>query len=111
MTDIPAEAIQAAAEVICDWVCGTDPETCSGMGGHIQLAEGALAKTEAAWPHDPPQRDPASTTAAVTERAPADRWSRAHRFGFGAPVRAEAYVGGATVDEDVRDERWRDAQS
>lgn len=54
----------------------------------------------------PPKRSPASATGGsfTIRNTP----QQATAFGFGLPG---AYIGGAPVDEDVRDERWRDAQT
>jgi hypothetical protein len=68
---IPAEAIHAAAEVLCDWTCGTDPATCTQMPGHMQLAEGVLHKAEAVWPHTEPELLNGATPAEDTRD---ERW-------------------------------------
>ena len=61
---------------------------------------------EAAWPKDPPKRSPESATGGSFVIRNTERQATA--FGFGTPG---AYVGGASVDEGVREERWRDAMS
>src|ERR1700756_4982262 len=63
MTDIPPEAVQAAAEVICVAVCGIGATTCTRWREHLAAATDALAAAEGVWPHNPPGRDLASTTA------------------------------------------------
>ena len=83
-------------------------------GDEERAAELAVDAAEQAWPHDPPKRDPTGTTAGQFGlgpiRAPFRRDARPPRpevpFGF-----APAYLGGATVDEAYRDEKWRDAAS
>lgn len=61
---------------------------------------------EAAWPKDPPKRSPESATGGsfTIRNTP----QQATAFGSGTPG---AYVGGATVDEGYRDEKWQDAQT
>jgi len=57
---IPPEAVQSAAEALRN----------EGTQGQLEaLAAIVLEAAEAVWPHAPPQRDPASTTAATVERA------------------------------------------
>lgn len=101
---IPPEAIHAAAEAIN-----------SGLPGGLLLdepvarraAQRALEAAEQAWPHQPPKRDPASTTDASTTIRNTPRRAPATAFGFTRDI----LLNGATAAEDTRDERWRDAQS
>ena len=92
--DIPPEAIQAAASGIHALQCCAAP--CESLSEHDEaideckgLASVALEAAEQVWPHDPPKRDLASTTAAVTERAPRPEVlgyrARPRAFGFGPP--------------------------
>jgi hypothetical protein len=62
MTDIPQTAIDDAAQAIAD-------NHCHDLDDARREARSALEAAEQAWPHEPSKRDPASTAAAVTERA------------------------------------------
>lgn len=107
MNGIPQAAIEAVALVLCDTEGQPEPE-------HYALADDVLRAAEQAWPHQPPKRDLTGTTAGqfglAPIRAPFRRDARPPRpevpFGF-----APAYLGGATDDEEYRDEKWRDAAS
>lgn len=83
-------------------------------GDEEWAAEVAVDAAERAWPHEPPKRDPASSTHLTTDRA----WTAARRapatgqaFGFSRPGTPDHYLGGATVAEGYRDEKWQDATS
>ena len=84
MNDIPEQAVEAGLE---DWIEYTDDHDRGTFTGEA-LVKAILERAEKAWPHNPPQRDPASTTYSTTEhtyhgyyRAPAS--AKAKPFGFG----------------------------
>ena len=64
MSDIPKEAIDVLATALMQFANeANDPDV------YREPAKAMLREVEEAWPHNPPQRDPASTTYATTERA------------------------------------------
>lgn len=93
MPDIPRAAIDAAEAglraLLGPWLAAEAYGT--SLGSQIRTAAMiAVRDAEQAWPHQPPARDPASTTAAVTSvpTPPTSRNVRTHParpFGFGQP--------------------------
>ena len=83
MAEIPKEAMDAVTRVLRD-ALGDDAEV---------WAEFALKAAEAAWPHETPKRDPASSITAVTtidSRPPGREYGvNKPQFGFG-PMRVKA---------------------
>jgi hypothetical protein len=77
MADIPRHAIAAAAEAIERKLLTDPPGECmTWLEADEELARAALTAAEQVWPHDPPRRDPASTTAASTTLASAPALAR-----------------------------------
>ena len=102
MPDIPQAAVDAAARAVDEWF-GHDGDLSVTMTEvSAAMVRVALEAAEAAWPHAPQQRDPASTVAAGMNLAtpakyhdgnirktPARQHPQPHCFGFGPPeVRA-----------------------
>lgn len=89
MPDIPQAAINAAAAVLHE---REHPEPCctsAPLPRHVEAAAAALEAAEAVWPHEPPQRDQASTVNATTAFGVQRTVPPRGRFGFGpAEVRA-----------------------
>lgn len=90
---IPAEAIQAAAEVRLrqyETEYSADHLTWHDFEDEVRAV---LEAAEQAWPHQPPKRDPASTTAASVTLGPRPQPYDRHEpvrpappFGFGRDV-------------------------
>ena len=93
MADIPASAVDAAEATLRAYlepwltyeVFGTT------LASQLRTAAAiALRDAEKTWPHDTAKRDPASTTAASTERARPFDFDRRRpaSFGFGKDITA-----------------------
>jgi hypothetical protein len=87
VADIPQAAIGAARERLIKLLVHNRHILLGETESNVITRE-VLEAAEEAWPHEPPKRDPASTTTASTERAAQPRTSRAHGFGFGRPITA-----------------------
>ena len=88
MADPPADAIQAAAEAINNAMPGA---LILDEAVAWRAAKHALEAAEQAWPHQPPTRDPASTTNAQLNIATTSRPNRRYGrepFGFGKDTTA-----------------------
>lgn len=60
MTDIPREAVEALSRELVSFASEGPAEL------YHEIAEDMLRKVEEVWPHNPPGRDHASTTASST---------------------------------------------
>lgn len=81
MSDIPQHAIDAAAQALDDGILPGALRFDEGVSRRIACR--ILEAAEQAWPHEPPQHDPASTISCTTERAWAPTTqAHGHAFGF-----------------------------
>jgi hypothetical protein len=73
MSEISQHLIEKAADIICQFECHERKpgglKMCDWAERHLACARVVLEKAEQAWPHNPPQRDPASCTSINTQQA------------------------------------------